>query len=140
MIYTSLILMRRNGEFKMEIFSLITIFKGWGYQLKAHYLPVLIMPLQFFMRVHMFLVELMEKENWEIYKSWVLVIRILRISIIIVLLERAEWRQLPYKDIWPSARFGHSYVSYQDSLYLFGGWDGTITLNDFWRYTPSLQA
>jgi len=31
-----------------------------------------------------------------------------------------------------SNRFGHSIVSYKESLVLFGGWDGNNTLNDLW--------
>ena len=35
----------------------------------------------------------------------------------------------------PCARFGHTAVSYQDSLMVvFGGWDGAHLLNDIWLY------
>jgi len=28
---------------------------------------------------------------------------------------------------------------YKDLLYMFGGWDGTNTLNDFWKFNPSVK-
>jgi len=34
----------------------------------------------------------------------------------------------------PTARFGHSQASFEDKVYLFGGWDGKHTLNDLWEF------
>lgn len=36
----------------------------------------------------------------------------------------------------PSARFGHSQIVYENKVYIFGGWDGKHTLNDFWEFDP----
>jgi N-acetylneuraminic acid mutarotase len=37
----------------------------------------------------------------------------------------------------PSARYGHTAVIYKDFMYVFGGWDGTRTLNDFYQFSFS---
>lgn len=34
-----------------------------------------------------------------------------------------------------SNRFGHVAVSYQNSMYVFGGWDGTNCLDDLYEYS-----
>jgi len=40
----------------------------------------------------------------------------------------------PKGDI-PSPRYGHTAVVYKEMMYVFGGWDGTRTLNDFYQYS-----
>ena len=39
-----------------------------------------------------------------------------------------------YFDESPSERLGHTSIRYHNCMYLFGGWDGVKTLNDFWEY------
>ncbi len=35
----------------------------------------------------------------------------------------------------PSARFGHSAEVYRNSMYIFGGWNGTDTLDELYTYS-----
>eukprot|EP00919_Chromeraceae_sp_WS-2016_P041692 GHVR01099303.1.p1 GENE.GHVR01099303.1~~GHVR01099303.1.p1 ORF type:complete len:257 (+),score=50.03 GHVR01099303.1:251-1021(+) len=35
----------------------------------------------------------------------------------------------------PGERFGHTAVSYKNCMYVFGGWDGSDTLNDLYQFT-----
>ena len=37
----------------------------------------------------------------------------------------------------PTPRYGHTAVIFKDFLYVFGGWDGTRTLNDLYQYSFS---
>lgn len=34
----------------------------------------------------------------------------------------------------PSERLGHTASKYENFMYLFGGWDGSKTLNDLWEF------
>ncbi len=40
----------------------------------------------------------------------------------------------------PSARIGHIACSYNNKLYIFGGYDGTNYYNDLWEYNPLTNA
>ncbi|KAF7678808.1 Muskelin [Astathelohania contejeani] len=48
----------------------------------------------------------------------------------------AQWRQVGKKDVWPPSRGGHQFIAYYPSntLYLYGGWNGTEELGDLWIF------
>ncbi|KAG8979221.1 hypothetical protein FRB90_008173, partial [Tulasnella sp. 427] len=51
-------------------------------------------------------------------------------------MERIRWRQIPTRNLWPSARAYHSTVEYQGDLYIFGGHDHGLvpSFNDLWKF------
>jgi N-acetylneuraminic acid mutarotase len=54
-------------------------------------------------------------------------------------LETLSWHSVEdYTGIPPSARHSHSAVRWRDSLYIFGGYDGTYR-NDFYEYNFKLN-
>lgn len=48
--------------------------------------------------------------------------------------ETDDWEQLSSYIQEPKLRFGHTAVKVNDSMYIFGGWDGVATLNDLYEY------
>ena len=48
--------------------------------------------------------------------------------------ELGAWTAIEAVGEIPSKRFGHSSVCNEDSMYVFGGWDGAQTLSGLHRY------
>jgi N-acetylneuraminic acid mutarotase len=47
-----------------------------------------------------------------------------------------SWTLLSPSGTPPTVRALHTAVVIDDTMYVFGGWDSTLTLNDLWMYDP----
>ena len=50
-------------------------------------------------------------------------------------LEILMWKKLPSEGNVPLTRFGHSASVFEQSMFIFGGWDGHETLDDIFQYS-----
>lgn len=50
-------------------------------------------------------------------------------------LKNMKWKAIKGEGVRIQPRFGHTACSYENSMYLFGGWDGLKCLNDFYQYS-----
>jgi len=49
--------------------------------------------------------------------------------------KKYKWKEIQSEGIQPLNRFGHSAVVYQNSMFIFGGWNGHDTMNDIFQYS-----
>ena len=50
------------------------------------------------------------------------------------------WTYVYKTQPWPEARFGHATVAINDSMYLFGGYNGVTLFQDCWRLDLLLKT
>ncbi|CAD7960621.1 unnamed protein product [Amoebophrya sp. A120] len=53
---------------------------------------------------------------------------------------QSAWIQISTRTQRPRPRFGHSAVTYENSMYIFGGWDGHQTLQELQEYNFNTNA
>ena len=46
-----------------------------------------------------------------------------------------KWKEIVSEGIQPLNRFGHSAVVFQNSMFIFGGWNGHDTMDDIFQYS-----
>ena len=49
--------------------------------------------------------------------------------------KKYKWKEIQAEGAMPLNRFGHSAVVYQNSMFIFGGWNGHDTMNDIFQYS-----
>lgn len=49
--------------------------------------------------------------------------------------KKYKWKELRGDGVIPLNRFGHSALIYENSMYIFGGWNGHDTMDDLYQYS-----